>query len=78
MIKKIKNVFKKLMGDYHVNLFPILCNMLLILDGNSEIRAHVKSILCYLIDNSHKFDVFLQTDISSHTHAQHVLSYHLI
>ena len=39
--------------------------MVLILDGNSEIGAHVRSNLCLCHFISHKSDFFLQTDLFS-------------
>ena len=52
--------------------------MVLILDGNSEVVAHIKNNLCHLIclrhliESSHKSDTFF-----FFMRAQHVLSYHL-
>ena len=55
--------------------------MVLILDGHSELGAHVRSNLSYLPCLRHWImsDFFsLQKDQISFMHAQHVLSYHLI
>ena len=54
--------------------------MELILDGNSEIDAHIRSNLCYLIClrhliRSHNLDFSTNEPIFLHA-AQHFLSYH--
>ena len=57
----------------------------MVLDGNSEIGAHVRSNLCYLICLRNLLDkeksqirFFVGKDLFSFMHAQHVMSYHLI
>ena len=57
----------------------------LLLDGNSEIGAHVKSNLCYLICSRHLIcsradtkRIFIRKPLLSFVRTQHVLSYHLI
>ena len=60
--------------------------MVLILDGNSEIGAHVRSNLCYLICLGHWIrsrvvinrDFFYEKNPILFMHAQFILSYHLI
>ena len=60
--------------------------MVLILDGKSEIGAHVRSNLCYLSCLRHLIRsravinhiFFLRKDLFSFMRAQNVLSYHLI
>ena len=61
-------------------------HMVLILDGNSEIGAHVGSNICYLICLRHLIRsrvvsnsiYFLEKDLISLMLAQDVLSYHVI
>ena len=55
--------------------------MVLILNGNSEVGAHILNSetgnLIFLIDNSRKFDTYFENDLISFTSAQPSLSYHL-
>ena len=66
--------------------FLLALNMVFVLDGNSEIVAHVRSNLCYLIRIRHLIKsktfkdrmCFLRKDLFSCMVAHNVLSYHLI
>ena len=53
--------------------------MVLTLDGNSEIYAHVRSNSCYMICLRHLIRIFFSPNrLFSFMRAQHLQSYHLI
>jgi len=67
----------------HCDQFSLdVYNMVLILDGNSEMGAHVRSNLCYLISFRHLIRlreyVFIRKGFFLFIRAQYVLSSHLI